>query len=205
MLQATSNRTVKSEGSTFAIARAGTYLPGILTNYDSPYYNINAGSYLSGGLHHFYRGFVLFSIPAGIPDNVNRVRLWLAFNDVHIGTPYPNLYVQKGNQGSNPASSADSTVNVATPAGEMFCEQSVNGYSTGVYYGFDFNADGVTDMLANRGGNVQYCYRGHRDYNDNTASSIYSNYVYIRSAQHPSTPPLLEIGYKDYNEGIIID
>ncbi len=187
------NRTIDSEGSTFDIVFYGTGVKDVLTNYDSPFYSLIAGSYLSGGVHHMRRTFVDFNIP-DFPDSINFISLWLYFIENSMGLAYGDICIQKGNHLNIPCTIDDYSLNEGQS--DLFSNVDVYGQGEEKWFEFPFNEAGISYIKAQRNGVAKLCYRGHVDYWYIPQGASYTNHARIYSAQHPTYPPYLEIDYQ---------
>lgn len=156
------------------IAHDAGVADSILTNYTSPNFVQNAGSYLSAGLYHIYRCFYFFDT-TGVPADfkIGEARIRMVIKNLYWSTVvFPNIYAVQGIQ-NDPVVVADygthKNQTTILGAGDAY------NFVEGAYQDIILNPAGIAAI--NKGGETKLCLRGQVDLEDYLSGSLYSNWL----------------------------
>jgi len=182
------NRTAQGSALTWAGAHdapAGT----ILGNYDAPNYAIMSGSYLRGGWHYIWRGFLSFDMSA-MPAAAKILDATLSlFVFTEFGTVGKKIFITFGVQ--------DDPI-IPTNYGDQLPHTAVLGekinLGTGAYQDIPFNDASL--YLVVPGQVNRYCIRGQVDLYDENPPAVYRSYIsYYSSQKGAGYRPTLSLHY----------
>ncbi len=183
------NRTTQAENidwDTAHDAATGT----ILTNYDTPNFLIDAGSYLAGGNHFIWRGLLDFdtsSISSSAVISSGTLQLYVQTSAGVTGTD--PIHVSQGVQGIPVV-----VANYGDQLTETTSGGSQGSMAVGAYRTITLNASGLG--FINKGGTTKLCIRGDIDLGDETPGGVYNNYIWFYSVQKGGDfRPLLTLSY----------
>ena len=176
VLGSTGNRTLQAASTVWATAY-GAASGSILTNYDTPYYAIFAGSYLSGGDHYIYRAPLYFDT-TGLDSTAAVESATLSLYVFTISGTGKNIYVVEGVQQDTVIASDYGALRAsATSGGALYLNDIVDDQ----YNVITLNATGLGWI--NCGGITKLCIRGEVDMDNENPVSTYDSFIYFYSAQ----------------------
>ncbi len=171
ILATNAGRFIRSNGATFAVARAGS---GIISVIDPDGTNpdfLQGVRYDLTASHFLYRAFLFFDlsgIAAGrVLEGDVTLQLYVNIKDLGDAT-FPNVIVCEGKQSGTIVTGDWSTQNSET---ENHGEESIDNMTTGQYNTITLDASGKALVQAAFGGTLKLCLMDERD-NENNGTTV---------------------------------